>query len=234
MSRRSSPRRRRARQGSSSSSLAVSTCRPGPRAGTHTPCRFVLRDVAETYLSPSPPGVMGPGLRRDALSVAMRRSEATVSATKAGSLRRKDSIRKTAIPDTRPPSRDALRPSSAPNLPPKKSEGVGNAGCPLHPQPRVQKVESTRVSTADTPEHPAFPHAMVLTVSFALSLVTGLVCHHRRRNEAPLRARLGKGAFRRLDASVGASGPHDYILKDGERPLQATKPFKIRGFRLTS
>ena len=38
--------------------------------------------------------------------------------------------------------------------------------------------------TTDTPVHPAFPHAMVLTVSFALSLVTGLFCHHRRRNRS--------------------------------------------------
>jgi hypothetical protein len=96
---------------------------------------------------------------------------------------------------------------------PGKSEGVGNAGCPLHPWPRVQKVESTRVLTADTPVHPAFPHAMVLTVSFALSPVTGLDCHRRRRNKAPLKARLGKGAFRRLDASVGASGPHDFAVR---------------------
>jgi hypothetical protein len=29
--------------------------------------------------------------------------------------------------------------------------------------------------------HPAFPHAMVLTVSFVLSSVTGLVCHRRQR-----------------------------------------------------
>jgi len=29
--------------------------------------------------------------------------------------------------------------------------------------------------------HPAFPHAMVLTVSFVLSPVTGLVCHRRQR-----------------------------------------------------
>src|SRR5216684_9426222 len=42
-------------------------------------------------------------------------------------------------------------------------EGVGNAGCPLHPQPRVRSVESTRVFTTVAPEHPAFPHAMVLT-----------------------------------------------------------------------
>jgi hypothetical protein len=43
---------------------------------------------------------------------------------------------------------------------------------------------------------------MVLTVSSALSLVTGLVCHHRRRN-----------LFRQLDASVGASGPHDFAVR---------------------
>jgi hypothetical protein len=28
-------------------------------------------------------------------------------------------------------------PESCMNLSPKKTEGVGNAGCPLHPQPRV-------------------------------------------------------------------------------------------------
>ena len=48
----------------------------------------------------------------------------------------------------------------------------------------------TSVVTTVAPEHPAFPHAMVLTVSFALSLVIGLSCHHRRRN-----------LFRQLDAN---------------------------------
>jgi hypothetical protein len=43
---------------------------------------------------------------------------------------------------------------------------------------------------------------MVLTVSFALSPVTGLVCHRHRRNY-----------FRQLDASVGASGPHDFTVR---------------------
>src|SRR6478752_389962 len=43
---------------------------------------------------------------------------------------------------------------------------------------------------------------MVLTVSFALSPVTGLVCHRHRRN-----------CFRELDASVGASGPHDFAVR---------------------
>src|SRR3981189_2797184 len=53
-----------------------------------------------------------------------------------------------------------LSPRHAPealmNLPPK--EGVGNAGCPLHPRPRVHLVvvERTRVTTS-TPESPGIP-----------------------------------------------------------------------------
>jgi hypothetical protein len=57
---------------------------------------------------------------------------------------------------------------------------------------------------------------MVLTVSFALSLVTGLCCHHRQRDAKH---------HRQLDASVGASGPHDLmssrffgLLKTSEAP----------------
>jgi hypothetical protein len=51
--------------------------------------------------------------------------------------------------------------------------------------------------------HPAFPHAMVLTAYFVLSPVTGLVCHRRRRS-----------CLRQLDASVGASGPHDFAVRE--------------------
>ena len=47
---------------------------------------------------------------------------------------------------------------------------------------------------------PGIPRAMVLTVSFVLSPVTGLVCHRHPR-------------FRKLDASVGASGPHDFAVR---------------------
>jgi hypothetical protein len=43
---------------------------------------------------------------------------------------------------------------------------------------------------------------MVLTVSFVLSPVTGLSCHRRPRS-----------FLRRLDASVGASGPHDFAVR---------------------
>jgi hypothetical protein len=78
------------------------------------------------------------------------------------------------------PRRDA--PELCMNLPPYKTEGVGNAGCPLHPQSRVhfvlvKKHTSKRVHR----NHPAFPHAMVLTVYFVLSSVTGLFCHRRLR-----------------------------------------------------
>jgi hypothetical protein len=43
---------------------------------------------------------------------------------------------------------------------------------------------------------------MVLTAYFALSPVTGLSCHRHRRN-----------FFHQLDASVGASGPHDFAVR---------------------
>jgi hypothetical protein len=59
------------------------------------------------------------------------------------------------IPHTTSPSRrDASE--ALMNLPPK--EGVGNAGCPLHPQPRVHLVvvERTRATTS-TPESPGIP-----------------------------------------------------------------------------
>jgi len=84
------------------------------------------------------------------------------------------------IADTTSRSRGTMRPSCAKISRP--IEGVGNAGCPLHPQPRVHfvLVESTRVTTS-TPERPAFPHAMVLTAYVALSPVTGLFCHRRQR-----------------------------------------------------
>jgi hypothetical protein len=44
--------------------------------------------------------------------------------------------------DTVPRSRGAMRPSCAINHSPQ-TEGVGNAGCPPHPQPRVQNKKHT-------------------------------------------------------------------------------------------
>jgi hypothetical protein len=45
---------------------------------------------------------------------------------------------------------------------------------------------------------------MVLTVYFVLSPVTGLFCHRRLR-----------GLLRKLDTSVGVSGPHDFAVRQG-------------------
>ena len=69
-------------------------------------------------------------------------------------------------------------PEALMNLPPK--EGVGNAGCPLHPRPRVHLVvvERTRVTTS-TPESPDVPARNGFTAYVELSPVTGLVCHRR-------------------------------------------------------
>ena len=64
----------------------------------------------------------------------------------------------------------APSPRNAPEVllyfPPK--EGVGNAGCPLHPQARVRLSSKKHTSKRVHRNHPAFPHAMVLTVSFVL------------------------------------------------------------------
>jgi hypothetical protein len=68
----------------------------------------------------------------------------------------------------------------------QKQEGAGKAGRPLHPQPRMQNEKAYELVTTGSPKKPGLPCAMVLTVSFALSLVTGLVCHHRRRNAQAL------------------------------------------------
>ena len=65
------------------------------------------------------------------------------------------------------------------------------------------KTKHTSIVTTVTPETPGIPRAMVLTVSFVLSPVTGLFCHRRRR----------KVVFRKLDTSVGAPGPHDFAVR---------------------
>src|SRR3977135_4321779 len=80
------------------------------------------------------------------------------------------------------------------------SEGAGNAGRPLRPQPRVQMKKAHEHSHHGHTGSPGIPRAMVLTVFFWLSPVPGLVCHRHQR-------------FRKLDASVGASGPHDFAVR---------------------
>src|SRR5882762_3886822 len=60
---------------------------------------------------------------------------------------------------------------------------------------------------------------MVLTVSFVLSPAIGLVCHRRSANMSCL-SPVGPTRLRKLDASVGASGPHDFAVRCNiSRPL---------------
>src|SRR3984957_21138693 len=93
------------------------------------------------------------------------------------------------------------------------------------------RIENTRVSHhGRTGNHPAFPHAMVLTVSFALSLVTGLCCHHRPqetllpRNLTPASGRqdhtTSPSASAHLVKSASASiASQPYVRDDRETPL---------------
>jgi hypothetical protein len=101
-----------------------------------------------------------------------------------------------------------MRPSFTINVRPLDTEDAvlpqkGSRECRALDAPAASRGKKTReLVTTVTPETPGIPRAMVLTVSFALSSVTGLVCHRHRRN-----------FFHRLDASVGASGPHDFAVR---------------------
>jgi hypothetical protein len=55
---------------------------------------------------------------------------------------------------------------------------------------------------------------MVLTGSFVLSPVTGLFCHRRLADFWCISTRLGGCISAKLDASVGASGPHDFAVRE--------------------
>ena len=82
-------------------------------------------------------------------------------------------------------------------------EGAGNAGCECT-RSRACSVESTRVSHHEYTGAVRHPRAMIFSVSFALSLVIGLCCHHHWRDAKH---------HCQLDASVGASGPHDFAVR---------------------
>jgi hypothetical protein len=70
--------------------------------------------------------------------------------------------------------------------PSKKQRAQGKPGARCTRSLACKMKKHTSGVTTGSPEKPGLPCAMVLTVSFALSLVTGLVCHHRRRNAQAL------------------------------------------------
>jgi hypothetical protein len=80
----------------------------------------------------------------------------------------------------------------------QENEGVGNAGRPMHPQPRMRnKIKHTSVVTTGHRSNPAFPHAMVLTASFVLSPAIGLFVTVIPRIKGFVRARSGRQNLRR-------------------------------------
>jgi hypothetical protein len=72
-------------------------------------------------------------------------------------------------------------------------------------------VERTRVTTS-TPESPGIPARNGFNAYVVLSPVTGLFCHRRQRIKFCL-SPVGPTQLRELDASVGASGPHDFAVR---------------------
>jgi hypothetical protein len=84
----------------------------------------------------------------------------------------------------------------------RKSEGAGNAGCALHPQSRVQTC--TKNAHEHTGSAEAIRHSLRNGFNgFLRALpVIGLSCH---RHFADFSAK--------LDARVGASGPHDFAVR---------------------
>ena len=97
-------------------------------------------------------------------------------------------------------------------LPPK--EGVGNAGCPLHPRPRVHLVvvERTRVyEYTGIARHPRTQWFYGLCR--ALPGDRAFLPPSPREYGFALPGRANKTSAR-LDASVGASGPHDFAVRE--------------------
>src|SRR6202521_4089510 len=100
---------------------------------------------------------------------------------------------------------------------PSRNEGAGNAGRPMRPIAACARIviERTRVSQV-TPESPGIPRAMVYGLYRALP-----------GDRAFLPPSPAKVAYRELDASVGASGPHVSAA-----PLSAVRQERIRVHRI--
>jgi hypothetical protein len=102
---------------------------------------------------------------------------------------------------TAPRSRCAYPHEFCQNFLPSNVKGAGNAGRLMRPQPRVQSRKHTSSHHGHTGITRHSPRNG-FTACFVLSPVTGLFCHRRRRS-----------CLHRLDASVGASGPHDFAVR---------------------
>jgi hypothetical protein len=134
---------------------------------------------------------MGPGVRRDDV-VAHNTLRTSVGSDFQTALLVATSSR----------SRGALRPRFAINFPPSKQRAQGMPGARCA-HSRAWCVESTRVSHhGHTGKRPAFPAQWFYGLFRALP-----------GDRALLPPSPAKVAFRELDASVGASGPHVFAVR---------------------
>jgi hypothetical protein len=115
----------------------------------------------------------------------------------------------TAKEDATPHSRGTKCSGDASSLSLERTEGAGNAGRFARPQPRVRMEKAHELVTTGTPKHHDIPCATVLT-AYTCSPVrrrcAGLVGHRRPRI-----------IFRKLDTSVGVSGPYDFAVRNQHR-----------------
>ena len=83
----------------------------------------------------------------------------------------------------------------------ENKEGAGNAGCALHPRSRVQCAQGVRTRAYRAAESIRHSLRNGFTAYNVLSLVIGFL------------ATIIGGTDRQLDASTGASGPHDFTVR---------------------
>jgi hypothetical protein len=74
------------------------------------------------------------------------------------------------------------------------------------------KIKARKQVTTGSPNIPAFPARMVLTVSFLLSLVIGLDCHHPRAMHSHCRELTP--ASRRQDHTTSPSGLLAFVWRN--------------------
>src|SRR6266516_3612287 len=107
-----------------------------------------------------------------------------------------------------------MRPSFAKTVRPKKTEGAGNAGRSLHPQSRVRnKIKHTSVVTTGSDGFNRHSPRNGFNGFLRALLGDHAVLPPSSCGYGFVQARLGRLASARLDASIGASEPHDFAVR---------------------
>src|SRR3954454_17543122 len=119
-------------------------------------------------------------------------------------------------------SRGANAPEVCENFPPFPREGRGECRVPTHPQPRMQNKKAYELVTTGKPDTPAFPHAVVLTVSFVISPVIGLCCHRRFASEQNLTPASRRQDHTTSPSAFGTVRQRCLIASIASRPASVT------------